>query len=54
MARLPRATFALMLTLLPATAAVVGALVLAQIPTIAEITGILMVASGVYLHQPAQ
>ena len=32
MARLPRNTFALMLALLPATATVIGALVLAQIP----------------------
>jgi inner membrane transporter RhtA len=54
MARLPRATFALMLTLLPATAAVVGAVVLAQIPTTAEIAGILLVAAGVYMHKPAQ
>ena len=52
MARLPRATFALLLTLLPATATVVGAVVLAQIPTVAEITGILLVAAGVYLHKP--
>jgi hypothetical protein len=33
MARLPRATFALMLTLLPATACIVGIVVLAQVPT---------------------
>ena len=54
MARLPRATFALMLTLLPATATVVGAVVLAQVPTVAELTGILLVAAGVYLHKPPQ
>ena len=54
MARLPRATFALMLTLLPATATIVGAVVLSQIPTLAEITGILLVAAGVYLHKPRQ
>ncbi len=54
MARLPRATFALMLTLLPATAAIVGAAVLAQVPTPAEIGGILLVATGVGLHKPAQ
>jgi len=54
MARLPRATFALMLTLLPATAAIVGATVLAQLPTPAEIAGILLVATGVGLHKPAQ
>ena len=54
MARLPRATFALMLTLLPATAAVVGMVVLAQVPTPAEIAGILLVATGVGVHKPAQ
>jgi inner membrane transporter RhtA len=54
MARLPRATFAVMLTLLPATATIVGAVVLSQIPTLAEITGILLVVAGVYLHKPRQ
>jgi inner membrane transporter RhtA len=54
MARLPRATFALMLTLLPATATIVGALVLAQVPTPIEIAGILMVAIGVGVHRPAE
>jgi inner membrane transporter RhtA len=54
MARLPRATFALMLTLLPATATIVGAVVLSQMPTLAEIIGILLVAAGVYLHKPRQ
>ena len=54
MARLPRATFALMLTLLPATATIVGAVVLSQMPTLPEITGILLVAAGVYLHKPRQ
>lgn len=54
MARLPRATFALMLTLLPATAAVVGMAVLAQTPKPAEIGGILLVVIGVGVHKPAQ
>jgi inner membrane transporter RhtA len=54
MARLPRATFALMLTLLPATATIVGALVLAQVPNAIEIAGILMVAIGVGVHRPAE
>ena len=52
MARLPRATFALMLTLLPATACIVGVLVLAQVPTPVEIAGILLVATGVGVHKP--
>jgi inner membrane transporter RhtA len=52
MARLPRATFALMLTLLPATAAVVGMVVLRQVPSAIDIAGILLVALGVGLHKP--
>jgi inner membrane transporter RhtA len=52
MARLPRATFALMLSLLPATAVVMGALVLRQIPTPVELVGILLVTCGVAAHQP--
>ena len=51
MARLPRATFALLLSLLPASAAVIGIVVLRQIPSVVEITGILLVAGGVALHQ---
>ena len=51
MARLPRATFALMLALLPATAAIVGVLVLRQIPTPAEMAGIALVIAGVALHR---
>lgn len=54
MARLPRATFALLLSLLPASAAVIGVVVLRQIPTTLEIVGILLVAGGVALHQEAQ
>lgn len=51
MARLPRATFALMLALLPAIAAFIGILVLRQIPTHAEIAGIALVAAGIALHR---
>jgi len=54
MARLPRATYALMLTLLPATATVVGILVLRQIPTQQEWTGIAMVIAAVAIHRRAQ
>lgn len=54
MSRLPRATFALMLALLPATATAVGAIVLLQIPTLRDIVGIILVMGGVALHkQPA-
>ncbi len=51
MARLPRATFALLLALLPATAAIIGVLVLQQIPTIAECAGIALVVAGIALHR---
>jgi inner membrane transporter RhtA len=51
MARLPRATFALMLALLPATASLIGILVLEQVPTHAEWVGIALVIAGVALHR---
>jgi inner membrane transporter RhtA len=54
MARLPRASFALMLTLLPASATIIGALVLGQIPSPREITGIALVMAAMALHRPAE
>lgn len=51
MARLPRATFALLLALLPATATAIGFLVLRQVPTVAELLSIALVIGGVALHQ---
>ena len=54
MARLPQATFALLLSLLPATATLIGILVLHQILDLLEIVGILLVASGVALHREAE
>jgi inner membrane transporter RhtA len=53
MARLPRASFALMLSLLPAMAVVIGAVILEQIPTGIEIAGIVLIMGGVAIHQPA-
>lgn len=50
MARLPRATFALMLTLLPATATVIGLIVLDQVPTFADLAGIVLVIAGLAVH----
>ena len=50
MARLPRATFALMLALLPATATVIGLVVLRQVPTAPDLLGIGLVIAGVALH----
>jgi inner membrane transporter RhtA len=52
MARLPRASFALLLSLLPATATIVGVVVLHQIPSAAELLGIALVVAGVALHRP--
>ena len=51
MARLPRASFALLLSLLPATAILIGILVLRQMPTAAESLGIALVVGGVALHR---
>ena len=45
--RIGRARFALLLALLPATAAIVGAIALAQRPTIAEAVGIALVMAAV-------
>lgn len=53
MARLPRATFALLLALLPAMAAVIGVVVLRQIPSAVEVVGLLLVGGGVALHRTA-
>jgi inner membrane transporter RhtA len=53
MLRLPRASFALLLALLPATATVVGAVVLARIPSAKDFTGVLLVMAGVAIHQPS-
>jgi inner membrane transporter RhtA len=50
MARLPRATFALMLALLPAAAVVIGLIVLAQVPTWQDLAGIALVILGVAVH----
>ncbi|MGH2747457.1 MAG: EamA family transporter [Actinomycetota bacterium] len=51
LARLPRATYALFVSLLPATATVVGIVVLNQVPGAQEIVGVSMVIAGVAVHQ---
>jgi inner membrane transporter RhtA len=51
LARLARATYALMVALLPATATVIGIVVLAQIPSAPELAGIALVVAGVALHR---
>jgi inner membrane transporter RhtA len=55
MARLPRARFALLLSILPATAAIVGAVVLGQLPGLTELVGIGLVvaASAMRSHDTA-
>lgn len=53
MARLPRASFALMLALLPATATVIAAVVLVQIPSLQDLAGITLVMIGIAVHRPA-
>lgn len=50
MARLPRASFALLLSLLPASATLIGIVVLRQIPGVVEVGGIALVVCGVALH----
>ena len=52
MSRLPRASFALMLALLPATATLVGIIVLAQIPSLRDTLGVALVMAGVAVHRP--
>jgi inner membrane transporter RhtA len=51
MRRLSRPTYALMVSLLPATATVIGIVVLAQIPTVAEALGVGLVIAGVAAHR---
>ena len=51
MARLPRASFALMLSLLPATATLIGVVVLRQMPSAVEVVAIALVIVGVALHR---
>ncbi len=51
MARLPRATFSLMLALLPVFATVIGAIVLRQVPGVWDVAGITLVVLGVAIHR---
>lgn len=51
MARLPRATYALFVALLPATATAIGVVVLRQFPSAVELAGIALVMVGVVLHR---
>jgi inner membrane transporter RhtA len=51
MRRLARATYALMVALLPATATVIGVVVLAQVPTPTEVAALALVIAGVAIHR---
>ncbi len=53
MSRLPRSSFALMLSLLPVTATLIGVIVLRQIPSLGDCLGIALVVAGVAFHKPA-
>jgi inner membrane transporter RhtA len=51
MTRLPRATYALFVALLPATATGIGIVVLRQLPSLTDLAGIALVMLGVGLHR---
>ena len=51
MARMRRATYALLVSLLPATATVIGIIVLGQIPSLVEVAGVALVVAGVAVHR---
>jgi inner membrane transporter RhtA len=50
MARMTRSTYALLVSLLPATATVIGIVVLTQLPSAVEIAGVTLVVIGIALH----
>jgi inner membrane transporter RhtA len=50
MARLERSAYALMVSLLPATAVAVGVIVLGQVPSPADAAGVVLVTAGVAAH----
>jgi inner membrane transporter RhtA len=54
MRRLARSTYALMVSLLPATATVIGIVVLSQVPSPAEVLGVGLVIAGVAVHREPQ
>jgi inner membrane transporter RhtA len=51
MARMRRATYALLVSLLPATATVIGVVVLGQVPSLVEIGGVALVVGAVAVHR---
>jgi inner membrane transporter RhtA len=53
MRRLARSSYALLVSLLPATATVIGIVVLAQVPSLTEVVGVGLVIAGVAVHRDA-
>ena len=53
MARMPRATYALLVSILPATATMIGVVVLTQVPSLAELAGVTLVIAAVAVHRDA-
>jgi inner membrane transporter RhtA len=51
MARLKRATYSLLVSLLPATATVIGVIVLAQFPSARDLLGVGLIVSAVAVHR---
>ncbi len=51
MAKMSRATYALLVSVLPATATVIGVIVLAQLPSLLEVVGVALVVAGVAIHR---
>jgi inner membrane transporter RhtA len=51
MARLSRATYSLMVSLLPATATAIGVIVLAQFPSWLEVVGVAAIVAAVAVHR---
>jgi inner membrane transporter RhtA len=54
MARIKRSTYALLVSLLPATATVIGLVVLRQVPTPSEVAGVCLVIAAVGIHRDAE
>jgi inner membrane transporter RhtA len=51
MRRMSREAYSLLVSLLPATATVIGIIVLAQVPTMVEVGGVALVIAGVAVHR---
>jgi inner membrane transporter RhtA len=51
MSRLPRATYALFVALLPATAVIVGLIVLRQVPLSSDVAAVGLIIGGIVVHR---